>query len=498
LHRIWALLAGAPVGVLAALAAGAGSWLALEIGAIAGALALALAVALAGRLASHEPERGGHLARAASVGLAAAPAAAFAWLSLQPGALVALAAVVAALAIRLLVATRAAGPGGGALRQLAAAAGALAGGALASLVAAGALAALAARGPDAAAAHERARYVYDVDAKVPLAPAPDCAPARASSEVLAAGASPALTEGGAVVWFDAPGPEGRRQIHRLDRRTGAARCWTCGEPGNSRRPRATPNGASLVFETDRHATAFSPANWELHLVSARGEAPRGSRRLTFDAAPDAFGFVDPGGRMLVWSSGAGGRYAVAAAALRSGHGGIVLGAPAPVVAGGAAWVAPLAWSPDARALVVVRGDPLGLDEAFAVDLATGREEKLGFGGARVAAASFSADGATLALATTRPAAAPSALPSALGFAVARVAALSAEETARRRGTGVRIGPPFADELPAVELGELASFGYPTGIALEPDARAFVIGQRRAGEAGIEERLVRVELDCGAR
>jgi hypothetical protein len=109
----------------------------------------------------------------------------------------------------------------------------------------------------------------------------------------------------------------------------------------------------------------------------------------------------------------------------------------------------------------------------------------------VVAASFSGDGTTLAVATRRPAAAAAAVPSTLGFLVARLAALAPREPARFRGTGVRIGPPWADALAEVALGDVARFGHPTGIALEADGRAFVLGQRH----GKVERLLRVELRC---
>jgi hypothetical protein len=491
LHRIWAFLAGLPVGVLGALAAGAGSWTAFEVGAPAGGAALLLAAAAAARFASPEAERGAHLARAASVGLAALPAAAGAWLGLLPGAGPALAVVALALAVRFALAMRATGPGGGMLRQLGAAAGALSLGAAAYLAASALLAAFAGPARETSVPESRARYVYGVDAGVALGPDPGCEPAVAETETLAAGANPA-TQSGDVVWYDAPGPDGRRQIHRLDRRSGAVRCWTCEEPGRNRRPRLARSGASLVFETDRYATPFEPVNWELQLASARGDVPAGSRRLTFDAAPDAFGSLDPGGRLVVWSSGRGGRYAVATAPLRSGHGGLVLGGPTALLPGGAAWIAPLAWSPDARTLVALRGDPFGAQEAFAFDPATDRTAPLTApGGARVVAASFSGDGTTLAVATTRPAAAAAAVPKTLGFLVARLAALAPREPARFRGTGVRIGPPWADALAEVALGDVARFGHPTGIALEADGRAFVLGQRH----GKVERLLRVELRC---
>lgn len=496
MHRIWAFLAGAPVGILGALALREPSWLTLEVGAAVGGVALLLASLLAGRFASSEPEHGAHLARAASLGLAAAPAAAAAWLGLQPGAAIALAALLPALAVRLALAARATGPGGGALRQVGSAAAALALGAAASLAAAGALAAFAGPREAAEVSERRASYVYDVDASVPLGPEPGCAAAVAGTQALGPGANPALSADGALLWFDGAGPDGRRQIYRLERASGERRCWTCSEPGNNRRPRLSPSSAAVVFETDRHATPFAPVNWDLYMTAARGAAPTGSRRLTYDPAPETFGSFDPGGRLVVSSSGAGGRYAIATAPLRSGHGGVLLGAPSAVVPGGAAWVAPLAWSPDARTLVALRGDPFGVQETFAFDPATGRRAALSRPGANVVAAAFSADGATLAVATTRPAAASAALPEAFGFFVGRLAALHAAEGARSRGTGVRIGAPWSAELAEVALGEIAEFGSPAGIALEPDARGFVLAQRRSAETGGEaERMLRVALEC---
>jgi hypothetical protein len=492
-HRIWAFLAGLPVGVLGAFAAGTPSWSSLELSLpLCGAAWLA-AVELAGRLASPEPERGAQLARAASVGAAALPAAAATWIGLLPGAPAALACVAFAFALRLAWATRASGPAGGWARPLGAAAAWLAAGAALSLAAAGLLAAASGSAPRGERAEALAAFVYGVDAGVPLGPDPRCEAAVASEQVLGVGAAPAVSD--EALWFEAPGPDGRRQIHRLDRAGGAARCWTCEEPGNNRRPRLSSNGASIVFETDRYRGPFEPVNLELHASAARAPEPRRSRRLTFDAGPDTHGSLAPGGRSLVWSSGSGGRHAVAWAGLRSGHGGLVLGAAEALVPGRAAWVAPLAWSPDARSLVVLRGDPLGVQEAFALDPATGRERALSHPDARVVAASFSADGALLAVATTRPAAAAAALPPWLGFLVGRIAALGPAPAARARGSGVRIGPAADAALTELPLGELAGFGAPTGIALEPDGRALVLGQRRTTAAGVEERLVRIALRC---
>jgi hypothetical protein len=451
---------------------------------------------IAGRFASSAPERGAHLARGASLGLAAVPAAAAAWLGLQPGAVIALGALLLLLALRLVLAARASGPGGGALRQAASALAALAFGAVASLAAAGVLAAFGGPRPPAEVPETRSSYVYDVDASVALGPDPHCAASVAATKDLGPGANPVLAADGSALWFDAPGPDGRRQIHRIQLASGERTCWTCEEPGSNRRPHLAPNGAAILYETDRHAGAFAPVNWDLYLTSARGSVSTGPRRLSYDPAPDAFGSFDPGGRLVVWSSGAAGRYAIATAPLRSGHGGLLLGAPAALVPGGAAWIAPLAWSPDARTLVALRGDPFGVQETFALDPATGRKAPLSRAGAKTVAASFSADGTSLALATTHPAAAAAALPEALGFLVGRVASLRGADGARFRGTGVRIGAPWAQELAEVELGEIADFGSPAGIALAPDARSFVLAQRRSeGAEAADERMLRVDLDC---
>jgi Tol biopolymer transport system component len=335
-----------------------------------------------------------------------------------------------------------------------------------------------------------------VDASVALGPDPHCAASVAATKDLGPGANPVLAADGSALWFDAPGPDGRRQIHRIQLASGERTCWTCEEPGSNRRPHLAPNGAAILYETDRHAGAFAPVNWDLYLTSARGSVSTGPRRLSYDPAPDAFGSFDPGGRLVVWSSGAAGRYAIATAPLRSGHGGLLLGAPAALVPGGAAWIAPLAWSPDARTLVALRGDPFGVQETFALDPATGRKAPLSRAGAKTVAASFSADGTSLALATTHPAAAAAALPEALGFLVGRVASLRGADGARFRGTGVRIGAPWAQELAEVELGEIADFGSPAGIALAPDARSFVLAQRRSeGAEAADERMLRVDLDC---
>jgi hypothetical protein len=494
LHRIWAFVAGVPVGILAALASGGSAWLALDLAAAAGGFAMLLLVTVAGRYASPEVERA-QLAGAASIGLAAIPAAAGAWLGLLPGARWMLAIVILAIALGLLRAMRGHGPRSSLRHQAAAAGAALAIGALATVAAAGVLAALGARGVDATQTQKRASAAFDVDASVALGPDPGCEAAAAATTEIARGARPEIGGGGAFVWFDALEADGRRQIHRLERATGTDLCFTCGEAGNNRRPRLSPNGSSVVFETDRHVSAFEPTNWELEIASAQAARPGRSRRLTYDPGPDTYGGFAPGGGLVAWSSGSRGAYAVATAGLRSGHGGLLLATPSPLVAGGASWVVPLAWSPDARALVTLRGDPLGVQETSLLDPATGAHRRLEWPGARTVAAGFSADGTRLAVATTRPAAASAALPKALGFLTARIAALGSDEPTRFRVSGVRVGATAAADLDPVALGEHEAWGHPTGIALEPDGRAFLLGQRSAKG---DERILRVELRCAER
>jgi hypothetical protein len=178
---------------------------------------------------SHDEARAAHLARAASVGLAALPA------SRRPGSLAPAPErrhgrwsrrLCAPRDARLGLRARAAPVRLRSLRcdrrraRVAAAAGAAAW-----------------RGREAAPPAALARDVGDVDASVPLGPGPGCAPEGASVETLGAGARPAVSDGGSVVWYDAAGEDGRRQIQRLDRRSGVSQCWTCAEPGSNRRPR---------------------------------------------------------------------------------------------------------------------------------------------------------------------------------------------------------------------------------------------------------------------
>jgi hypothetical protein len=326
---------------------------------------------------------------------------------------------------------------------------------------------------------------------------PACAPRAARVDVLApAGAHPRLAPGGETLWFDAPGPDGRRQIHRLSRASGEAACATCDEPGNNRRPAPGPGGLLVAFDTDRHARWRHPGDTEIHLLNT-ATIGRGvqSRRLTWTPGADEWALFAPGSQTLVWSHGEAGRYRVVSASLRTGHGALQLGRAATLRDGGAEWLAPLAWSPDARTLAAARGNPLGPARVDALDPGTNEHVRFSVPASGAGALSFNADGGWYALATSRRASPAGLLPTRLGFALAPLAsAWNGGDPARFQGSEVRWGPT-GGEAEIVDLGESAAWGWPTGIALEDDATGFVLGQRRAGPAGFEERLLSVKLDC---
>jgi hypothetical protein len=499
LWRLWCFVSGLPLGLAVALAidrsfALGPSWLAW--GALAGGALLASAGSLLARRRNDEEDRGRHLAAAASAAWVGVPVGAAIVLGFAPGPWPwgVLALVVVGLALSF--GARAIGPAGslpGWLGRGLAAAG-LGAAAVLVLGAAGA----AARG--AGAVRPAARWsetVYDLDARVATRALPRCGPApRGVQVLLERGAHPSLGADGGL-WFDAAVADegGRRQIHRLDPARGDVTCWTCGEPGHNVRPSASGSGRAVVFETDRHATWWRPDDTEVQLLRVRTSLrPEPSRRLTFSPGPDERPLVGPGGALVAWSRRAEGRYEVVAAAVRTGHGGLLLGTPGVLATGGAEWVAPLAWSPDGRALVVGRGNPFAPLEAVRVDPATGESTSVGID---VAAASFSADGGWLVRATAQGAHRAGALPSALGVALGPWASALSRRAPLRRGTGL-VGGPTAEAQAAAALdlpADVAAWGEPTGLALAPDASRVVLGQRRRGAAGSEERLLALELDC---
>lgn len=344
--------------------------------------------------------------------------------------------------------------------------------------------------PDPSPTPERAIAVYDLDAGVATLPRPDC-PQRllASRVLLDRGAHPRIAHADGSLWFDAV-VEGRRQIHRRDAGTGRVRCWTCDEPGNNRRPAVSPDGLTVVFDTDRWRREGRGS--ELHRISGRSAAGS-STRLTRQPGADERAVLGPDGRIVAWSRLDRGRSWVASASVVSGHGGVLLGAPGALAAGGSAWVAPLAWSVDARSLVYARGNPLGDLEARSVDPATGEERTLAFEVSR-GPAGLSGDGGWLAIASGERMPSAGVLPPSFGTLLApRLAAIEGRRALLRRSrlsTG-----PVAGPLLEVPLGEIERWGEPTGVALDATATRAVLGQRRHPEDGGGERLVELELAC---
>ncbi len=489
----WAFVAGWPVGALAGLALlDAPGLRELALCAGGGGLLLAALVWLLARRGGWNPERGRRLARAASAGLLAVPALSAALLGLAPGAAIGLALVIAAIAAAMAIAVRRVTPAASlprhALRVVLA---------LvvfdASLLVVGAVAASI---PTVQPMLDDALgdAVLDADARVALGPERTCDPRAGRSQVLReSGAHPRIL--GDALWFDAP-HQGRRQIHRMSLEGGEVACFTCDEPGNNRRPAPAPAGHAVVFDTDRHASLLHPINSELHAIASGRPVPTSaSRRLTNRPLPDDRALYDPSGRGVVWSSGEGSGFVVRRAAITSGHGGVILTGERILAVGGRSWVTPIAWSADGRALVTGRGHPLRPLRGDALDAATGDRFDLGVDLAGAGAVAYTADGARMAVAATRPSGAQSLLPDGLGFVLGRLAAWRGVVRPRPGDTLVRTGPRDGS-LEDLDLGDEADWGEPTGVALSPEGTFLVLGQRRPGDPAAE-RLLRVDLDCRA-
>lgn len=480
LPRLWCFAAGLPLGALLAVAGGAPSLTHAAAAAAAGGLALALAATIvAGRAGADAA------AAAAGLGWAAAPALGAALLGLAPGPTGLAVACTVVTAAALFSALRRPPPLGEA--PLTGAVLGLVAGGVGLVAASGAVAALGATQP--ALGERTAAAIYDLDAQVKTRPLPRCAPEPARIEVLLdQGAHPALSPADSRIWFDAADEDGRRQIHSLDPETGEVVCWTCGEPGNNQRPSPGHGGYRLVFDSDRFASWRAPTETELSLLSiTRGRVRRPSRRLTFEPGPDDHAIFGPGDASLVWSRGRGGRFDVVSAGFRSGHGALMLARPSLVAAGGAAWVAPLGWSADARALALGRGGLEGAIRGELLDPATGRLSAL----AATRGVAFSADGGRTAV--VAPAAGASA-PGWLGFAAVPLARALGLSGPMGRGTVLATGDTGA-ELAPVALGAAGDWGAPSGVALASDGASVVVGQQRRSDGRVEERLVRVTLAC---
>lgn len=491
--RAWTILSGLPAGALAALGlreeAGPGT---LAAGALVGGLGLALLASWLARRAG-DPGARRRLAAAACWGWVALPALGAALLGVQPGPGSLLLAVLLLLSLALARAARAPHGGPGAAGIGARAVLAAGFGGLAIVFVASLLAARHAQTPPVSA--ERAAAVYELDAAVVTRALPQCRPRpRRVETLLEVGAHPRLSSDGSRVWFDAADASGQRQIQRLDLESGRVVCWTCAEPGHNVRPAPGAGDRLVAFETDRWVSWRRPADSEIHVIDGRGDAPsRPSRRLTLWPGADEHPTFGPDGPYLVWSRSTGGRYAVVGASVLSGHGGLTMGAPGVLLAGGAEWVAPLAWSPDARALVIAHGNPLAASELAILDPATGDRRPLQAGAGR--AACFGADGGWMAAATAAGAGLAARLPAGLGFLLAPRAVDRTRHAPLHASGGVRVGATERGLQFDLELGEAAAWGELTGLALSADAASLVLGQRRAAGSGVQERLLRVELDC---
>ncbi len=492
--RLWCALGGVPCGLIAVLAIVSEPpfWL-LQVGAGVGGLCVLGAAELLARRHDDDPGRGTHMGVGSSVAWAGWPAIGAVLLGLAPGALALAAALLVLVALSLVWSSRRRGPSGGIVRLVWTGAAALAIGTLAVGFASGLLAVV---GSSEIERTESTRHaVLDQDARVATQALPECNPRVGTRRVLLGrGAHPRWTRDGRHLWFDAE-HEGRRQIHRYAFADETVRCWTCSEEGNNRRPALDDADRSVVFDTDRFATWRHPSNTELHLVSAGGERPPApSRRLTFSPARDDHAIVAPGWGSLLWSRGLGGRFHVVSAGLRSGHGALMLAEPNPIRAGGLYWVAPMAWSPDARHLVMASGHPLEPLAPVVLDPATDAERPVRVRVTDAASVSFSADGGVWALSGSDGGLVSGLVPSALGFGLAPLQASLDGDGAVGIGTELYWGRVDRD-LESVVLEDDASWGWPTGVALSPDGRSLVLGQRRRGEAGSEERLLEIRLAC---
>jgi hypothetical protein len=489
--RGWTFFCGIPVGALCALAIDSQTGaVPLGLGSLSGGLALVLVAHFASRLGDADLERGRHLAGGATWALAGVPALAAALFGLGPAApwLALLCATAAAAGI--LMGARRRGPAPSAAGWLAAAALVL----VTSSLGVVALAALTAAFSPAlpAVSEQRAEAIYDADARVITQPLPHCQARVAKSRVLLDyGAHPRLDGTGRYVWFDADTEDGTRQVHRLELDSTRVTCWTCGEPGNNQRPAPQRPGNGMVFDSDRHMSLSEPTNTELYLTTAVG-SPRPARRISFHPGSDDHAlFMESG--VVVWSRGWGSSYDVVSATIRSGHGARFLGTPGRLFRGGTHWAIPLGWSADLRHLVVGDGQPLRPLRVTLLDPATDASQELPGQVAPGSAASFVADGGWLLIATTERAGTASLLPAALGFLLPRLRP-GVVDAGHFRTTRVRMGEP-GREGKTLELGELGSWGHPTGISSDPEGKSFVLGQRRHSGANVEERLLEVVLDC---
>jgi hypothetical protein len=347
---------------------------------------------------------------------------------------------------------------------------------------------------------QRAAGIYDIDAHVVNRPLPACGSDPSKIEVLLdRGARPRLDRAGRYLWFDAE-VEGARQIHRLDLESRDVRCWTCGEAGNNLRPIVVNGLNAVVFETDRHATLWEPFNTELHAIATRSGVPSPSRRLTRNTGADDHAIAGPQSSRIVWSRLEDGRYSIVSARIRGRTDGLSFGPMTTLEAGGSAWLAPAAWSPNARALVIVEGNPFRPLAAHAIDFATGSIIDMAGDLASAGAVAFNRDGGWMVTAREgeRAARAPFGwMPPGAGFVLAAHA-----RAVERAGPLLRISDPRVrlSELGSLgvdlSLGANGNWGSVTGLAATGDGTQVILGQQRLADA-LDERLLSLTLDCGS-
>ncbi|MCP3986144.1 MAG: hypothetical protein GY723_17305 [bacterium] len=492
---LWSGFAGLPVGALAVLAfVGAASPASIGGGALTSGVLLVVLLALIARRTGEGTERVRHLAGGSTFGLAALPACLASLLGLAPGAPVLLFLVLLLLILALLAAVRRGGPGPGLFRQGAMALTVVLGATVVIVLLTGFGAALGSEAPPPSA--QLTTEILDVDAQLATLPLPECSRELTDFEVLLEnGAHPRFDPEENRIWYDAATQTAGRQIFWHDLATGTSQCWTCGEQGNNYRPAVGYRGTGMVFVTDRHASWRHPRNTELHAIGTQGQVPgSGSRRLTDHPGADDHAWIGPASGRVLWSRETNGGYALVTTTVRTGHGGLRLGESSVMMPGGSEWVAPLAWSPDARTFLLVRGNPYQPPTALSLDPTTGEMDSLGRELAWGGGASFNGDGSFLALATTQRNRTLGLLPAQLGFLLAATATRDEMHEPLFLGTGIELGEVGGERL-ELELGELASWGEPTGISLSRDSRSLLLGQRRARGSEVEERILRLTLSC---
>lgn len=341
----------------------------------------------------------------------------------------------------------------------------------------------------------RGSAILDLDAEVATVALPGCAQRVDDFRVRTdRGAHPRLGPDGAL-WFDAFAPDDdgplRRQLHRLRPGGGGPECMTCGQPGNNQRPAVAANGRSVVFDSDREATWRTPLDTELFRMDLRDGRVRTTRRLTYSIGPDEQAVLARNGRIVVWSRGARGRRALVSSTIVTGHGGLMLSSPGLLRAAAGSGIAAVGWSPDARTLALVEGNPLAPLRVVGLDLATGEQRLLGRAAPADATLGANADGGWLGVVGGAASTSLGHLPAGAAHLLDAFPRSVADGGRTRLATGPAAGPWVDVALPE----EIAGWGEPSGVALSADGRTAFVAQRRSGDSSDDERIVELFLGC---